>query len=437
MNRMNIIIMTIASTLALTGGAAVQAQSRQIPAPPQEAPIVIRSATIHPVVGDVIDEGYIVFDGGVITQMGAGAPPRVRDAEVVDADGMHVYPGLISTNTRLGLTEVGDIGQTNDYNEYGRVKPEVWAAVAINPDTDLIPVTRANGILTGLVFPSGGLISGRCAAIRFDGWTWEDMAIDADAGLVMNWPRTEIVTAWWMDQSEDEQRKEAAENLTEMGRVFDEAEAYVKAKDADPTLRTDVRFEAMRPYVAGEKRIFVNANSVGQIESAITWAARRGYRIVIVGGRDADQAAPLLARHEIPVILGSTHRLPSRRHSDYDEPFRLPAKLHEAGVLFSISTGGGAAHERNLNHQAATAAAYGLPKDAALRAVTIDAARIMGLDARLGSLERGKAATLIVTTGDPLEITTDTKMAFIEGRRIDLSNRHKEMSEKYQEKYSQ
>jgi len=413
------------------------AQSREVPAPPQQQPVVIHSATIHPVASAPIEDGYIVFEDGVITELGQGEPAGISGATMHDATDLHVYPGLISAKTRLGLTEIGAVDVTHDYNEYGSVTPEARAAVAINPDTDLIPVARANGILTGVVFPSGGLIPGRCAAIRYDGWTWEQMAIDTEAGLIVNWPRTEPINAWWMDRSEAEQRKQIRDNLNEIEDFIDEALAYYKAKDHDPTLETDMRFEAMRASLEGDKPIFVQASSMGQIESAVGWAVRRDLNITIVGAREADRVIPLLNKHDIPVIIDGLHHLPGERHYAYDNPFTLPDKLYEAGVRFCIASGEGAAHERRLNHNAATAAAYGLPKDEALKAVTLHAAQLTGLGETFGSLEQGKSATLIVTTGDPLEITTDVLAAYIDGRRIELDNRHKALYEKYRQKYIQ
>jgi hypothetical protein len=193
----------------------------------------------------------------------------------------------------------------------------------------------------------------------------------------------------------------------------------------------------MRASLEGEKPIFVQASSMGQIESAIGWAVRRDLNITIVGGREADKVIPLLKKHDIPVIIEGLHRLPGERHYAYDEPFTLPGKLHDAGVRFCIASGEGAAHERRLNHNAATAAAYGLPKDEALKAVTLYAAQLTGLGDTFGSLENGKSATLIVATGDPLEITTDVLAAYIDGRRIELDNRHKALYHKYRQKYIQ
>lgn len=428
----------LAAVAALVASTSAFAQSRQIPAPPQSRPIVVAGATIHTISGPTLADGYVVFREGRITDVGQGDHPQIENATVINAEGLHVYPGLISADTTLGLVETQAVAVTIDHTEYGRVTPEVRAAVAINPDSDLIPVARASGILTALVFPRGGLVSGRCSTIRLDGWTWEQMAIDAEAGLVIHWPRTEPTRRGRADSpSEKEQRKQIKENLEAIERLFDDAAAYIQARDADPTQSTDLRFEAMRAVLGGEKPVFVRASSPGQIESAVAWSVRRNLRIVIVGGREADRAIPLLAKHNVPVVITGVHHLPRQRHAPFDSPFTLPAKLHEAGIRFVIASGSSPAHERSLSQNAATAVAFGLPRGAALRAVTIGAAQVLGLGGSHGSIEEGKAATLIITTGDPLQITTDILVAFIDGRRIDLCNRHKTLYRKYREKYRQ
>ncbi len=430
-------------TTALLGAAAcasiASAQSRQIPAPPQAEPIVIHSATIHPMSSDAISNGYIRFEGGKITAVGSGEPAAAvrRGARLVDASGLHVFPGIISPKSQVGLSETGAVGVTLDYNEYGNVKPEVFAAVAVNPDTDLIPVARDSGILTFCAFPTGGLICGHASIMRGDGWTWETMAIKTHAGLVLSWPRTEPINSRWMRTSPEQQRREIAENLREVEEFFDEADAYLEAVDNDDSVKTDLRFEGMRDVLEGREPLFVLAASSGQIESAVAWSVRREYKIVIVGGDEADQVTPLLAKHDIPVIVDGMHRLPGRRHYDPKQPFTVPLALHEAGVRFCIGSGAEPAHERNLGHNAATAAAYGLPVIEAQRAVTQYAADILGIGETHGTLEKGKQATLIITSGDPLEIMTDTLIAYIDGRQIDMGSRHKSLYAKYREKYRQ
>lgn len=430
--------LSIALGATLTLASGTLGQSRQVPAATQKTPVVVRNATVHTVSGETIEEdGYIIFVDGVITDVGRGAPDVPPGAEIIDAEGLHVYPGLVATATNIGLTETGSVSETQDNSELGDFKPEVRAAVAVNPDSEHLPVTRANGITTALIMPGGGLVSGRASVIRMDGWTWEDLAVESDAGLVVNWPRTSPFGGRFMRRRTSNQSQRLTESIKRLDDYFDQAQDYFRAKDNDPTQNTNSRFEAIRGVIAGEKPVYVRANSADQIESAVAWAERRGLEIVIVGGAQAEGAIPILKKHEVPVIIDGTHRLPQRRHDDYDQPFTLANKLYEAGVLFCIASGAGAAHERNLNHNVATAAAYGLPKQEALKAVTLNAAKIMGMGDELGSIEPGKSATLILTTGDPLEITTDTLAAFIDGRNIDLASRHTMLYEKYQQKYRQ
>lgn len=437
------------SALALVAALASSsaAQDLGVKAPPQSAPIVITGAAIHTVSGETIPSGYILFDKGVIKSLGAGAPPAdAKGAQTIDAAGKHVYPGLVAADTQLGLAEMAAVRATNDYREVGSITPEVWAAVAVNPDSTLIPVTRSNGILTAAVCPDGGRIPGRLSVMRMDGWTWEDMAVRADAGLVVSWPNVRPFTAWWMDRSESDQADDIRRSLADIDDTFKTASAYLAARAADPTLPIDLRWEAMRRILpAGgpfddkhpQLPVFIAAQDLDQITSAITWGLEKKLKMVIVGGRDAALCADLLKRHDIPVIISGTHAFPKRSDSPYDDAYTLPARLSAAGVRFCIASADRTAHERNLPYNAATAAAYGLDPAAALKSITLWPAQILGVGSQLGSLEPGKAATLIITSGDPLEITTQIHAAYIDGRNIDLSNKQTKLAEKYREKYRQ
>ncbi len=469
----------IGFTLLLS--AAAQAQDLGVKAPAQSAPIAIVNATIHPVSGAAIEKGYVAFDHGKITAVGAGEYVPAGVGTVIDATGRHVWPGLIGAETRIGIEEIALVRSTLDYNEVGAITPEVRAAVAVNPDSTNIPVTRSNGILTVGVFPTGQLIPGRVSVMRMDGWTWEDMAVEQDAGLVINWPYMQVVNAWWMDKSEEDQRKAIRESIDAIDRAFASAEAYKKAKVADPSGPTDIRWEAMLPYlpdrswqgpwkpaieIANEQRnmkqsgatepvagygfdpnvdlvsespkpVFIAAADVDQITAAVTWAAGRHLRAVIVGGRDAEMCADLLKAHDVPVLITGTHTFPKRADSAYDDAYTLPARLAAAGVRFCIASNDATPHERNLPYNAAMAAAYGLDMDTAVRSITLSAAEVLGVSDRLGSLEAGKAATVIVTDGNPLEVTTHIERAFIDGREIDLSNKQTALAAKYREKYRQ
>jgi imidazolonepropionase-like amidohydrolase len=409
--------------------------SDQIPAKKQDHPIALVGGTIHPVSGPSIPNGTILFDKGVIVALGPSVTLPLG-TESIDVSGKHVYPGLISSDTQLGLVEIGAVRATRDYSEAGRINPNVRAETAVNPESELIPVTRANGITMFVASPTGGLISGMSALMMADGWTWEDMTYKAPLAMVMDWPSMTINRSPWVRRSEEEQRKEMERSLQEIDETFGHARAYMIAREAGTgSHETDSRWEAMIPVLKKEIPVLVRATGILEIQAAVEWAQRQEINIIIGGGYDAWRVADLLKSHDIPVLAGGIHRLPSRRFEAYDEPFVLPKKLHDAGVRFAVVSGTSAPHERVLPWHAATAAAHGLPRDEALRAVTLYPAQIFGVGDRVGSLETGKDATIIVTTGDPLEIMSTVEMEFIQGRKIDLSSRHTMLNDKYLEKY--
>jgi imidazolonepropionase-like amidohydrolase len=414
--------------------------SDQIPAPPQNKPIALTGGSIHPVTSPVIENGTILFENGKITAIGRNVkiPAGV---EVMDVSGMHIYPGLVDAFSRIGLTEIGAVRATNDISETGLINPNVRAEVAVNPNSEIIPVTRANGVTAALVSPGGGTISGLSALMMLEGWTWEEMTLKTPVSLQVNWPRMTTVTAWWMQKTEEEQKKDREGALAALEQAFKEGRAYMTAKQAEdkkgvPFHNSDLRWEAVIPVFEKKIPVMVSAEEIQQIQMAVAWAERENIDLIIYGGTDAWRAVELLKSKNIPVIIEGTHRLPERRWEAYDEPFVLPKKLYEAGVKFCIA-GGGASNERNLPYLAATAAAYGLPKDEALKSVTLYPAQILGVADRLGSLEKGKDATLIVTTGDPLETATQVVQEYIQGRKVDLTSRHTMLYEKYKIKYSQ
>jgi len=409
-----------AACAAVLAAGPVLAQDLTPKAAPQSRPVVLRGATIHTVSGPVLLGGTLVFENGVIQ----GIHDRTvdvaipDDAEVVDARGKHVYPGLIVTSTTMGLEEISQVPQSVDTREVGDLNPEVRAAVAVNPDSTVIPVNRTGGILTMGVFPQGGIVPGRVSVMSLDGWTWEDMTIEGDAGLAVNWPWNE-------------------DDIEPLDRMIEEARAWHDARRADPDIPMDIQKAALGKVLRREAPVFVEANGIDAIEQAASWAQRHELRLVIVGGRDAHLCTELLQRQSIAVVIGGTHNLPKRRDSAYDEAFRLPALLEEAGVTWCLTSGGSFYNERNLPFHAATAATFGLDRETALRAITLTPARILGVADRVGSLETGLDATLLVTDGSPLDLTTTIEMAFIQGRRVDLRNKQTELARKYREKYRQ
>lgn len=413
-----------------------------IPGKPQNKPVALVGGTIHTITKGTIENGIVLFDKGKIVAVGKDVKIP-NDAEIIDIKGKHVYPGLINAFTTIGLIEIGAVRATRDVTEVGLVNPNVRAEIAFNPDSEHPPVTRANGITMALVVPTGELIAGQSALMMLDGWTWEEMTLKAPVGLHIYWPRMVQPSGMgfaFARQSPEELRKETEKRLQLIRETFQKAKAYKKAKEAEtqkgiPYHDTDLKYEAMIPVIEGKVPVFVHANSSKEILSAIEWAESEGVKIVIVGGEDSWKVADVLKNKNIPVILTNIHRLPSRRDSDYDEPFTLAYKLYKAGVKFCIGGEGGYYNERNLPYQAATCAAFGLPRDEAIKAITIYPAEILGVSDRVGSIEPGKDATLIVTTGDPLEIPTQVVYEFIQGRKVDLTNRQVKLYEKYVEKY--
>ncbi|HED54232.1 MAG TPA: hypothetical protein ENJ00_08530 [Phycisphaerales bacterium] len=433
---MNIKSIIAAAVLAASSAGA---QDLTPKAAPETTPIAIINATIHPMTSEPIEQGYVLFDHGVITDVGQGEHTFTADTKVIDAAGLDVYPGLIAPNTQLGLSEIGALRQTNDQNEVGQFTPEVQAAVAINPDSTLIPVTRTNGILTFCAFPTGGSIPGQPAVMAADGWTWKDMAILKSAGIAINWPSMRPSNNWWADEPDAKQQQQINDRLDAIDEIFQQAISY-RDSDKNPP---DVRLDALLPVLPGsdgsqpEHPLFISANDIDQINAAVTWAVDLGMRPVIVGGNDAPLAADLLIRNNVPVILNGTQRFPKRNDMPHDAAYTLPIQLQQLGILWCMASTDRTAHERNLPYNAAKAVAFGLDPLAAMQGLTINTARILEVDDRLGSIEPGKLATLIVTNGNPMEMTTNPVMAFIAGRQIDLSNKQSKLAEKYREKYRQ
>jgi imidazolonepropionase-like amidohydrolase len=430
-------MMVLIALMCLAGIHTVIA-SDPIPAKKQERPIALVGGTIHAVSGPVIENGMVVFDNGIITGIGKNIPVP-ENAERIDVSGKHLYPGLINAASEIGLTEIEAVRATLDMSETGTYNPNVRTEIAVNPESELIPTTRANGIAIAHVIPRGGVIAGRTSAILLDGWTNEEMTLAAPVGMYVNWPSMTVVRSRFSRQSEEEQKKTIAKNLDDLRTAFADARAYAQTKTADPMRhRTDIRWEAMRPLFERKIPLIVGANDMQQIRSAVQFARDENIRLVIHGGRDAWKLTDLLKENNVPVIVSGTHVLPARRSDPYDAPFSLPKKLHDAGILFAVAGEGNAAmNERNLGYQAATAAAYGLPGEEALRAVTINAAKVLGIDNRAGSLEAGKDATIIVCDGNPLEIMTTIELQFIKGKKIDLRSKHTQLWMKYREKYKQ
>lgn len=399
--------------------------------------ILFRNATIHTVSGATIEDGQILVEDGKILEIGEKLKhAKDRADRIVRLKGAHLYPGLIASTSTLGLVEVNALRQTRDYAEVGSYTPDVFSWVSVNPDSELIPVARANGISHFLAVPTSGTVPGISGLMATEGWTVETMAIKRLAALHIRWPSMGVSVASSRSPSaQDKQRKERVQKIDEF---FNQAEAYVKARLGAPKGRfqTVPAWEPMEPFLAGKSPIVIHANELRVIKSAVEWAAGRGYQnIVIAGGRDAWRAADLLAKHKVSVIYESTFDQPARDIDPHNIHFKAAEILRKAGVKVAISMGTGSfgtSNVRNLPYAAAQSVAHGLPEADALRAITLHPAQILGLGQRLGSIERGKEATFIATDGDILDIRSNVKRMWIAGREVSLESRHTRLYEKYQ-----
>lgn len=391
----------------------------------QSAPVALVGGTIHTLAGEKIENGTVLFEDGVITAIGTDVelPEGVRREDVTDR---HIYPGLIDAWNRIGIYEIGAVEMTHDINEQGPVNPNVMVERAFNPESRHIGVARSAGVLTSVTSPGGGLISGQSAAMKMDGWTWDEMTLRSGVGLIVNWPNP---------SDEDDY----TERLSDLRSVFADARAYRAARNAMEAgkasrLDHDSRWHAMIPVLDGERPVVVNADEVRQIQDAITWADEEDLRLVILGGRDAHLVSDHLRNKNVPVIITTVLSAPGRTWEGYDSQYTLPAKLYEAGVEFAISGSSSAANVNRLPYEAGAAAAFGLPEAEALKAITVYPAAILGLDDRIGTLEAGKDATLMITSGNPMEYSTQIEQVYIQGRKSDMMDKHRRLYEKYKQK---
>jgi imidazolonepropionase-like amidohydrolase len=435
-----IILLSLIATLfcaaALGLGVGSRAASAQAPADTY----AIRNARIVTVTGPVIERGTVVIAGGKIAAVGADAAVP-SGAKTIDGTGLSVYPGMIDSGTVLGLTEIGSVSGSVDTAEIGDNNANVRVDVAIHPDTSHIPVTRVNGITTALTAPRGGAISGQSALINLDGWVVKEMVIKSPVAMHVSWPGGLGGGGFGgfgggQQRSLAEVRREQERQVENVRKILRDAKAYGDARDArakDPSLpkhETDLRLEALVPVVRGQMPVVISVNTERDIRKAIEFVDEMKLKAIISGGAEAYKVSDQLRAKGIPVIVGPVLRMPLNEDDPYDAAFTNAGLLAKAGVKIAFQTQD-SAHSRDLPYHVGMAAAFGLPKEEALKAVTIYPAEIFGVADRIGSIERGKIANLIVTDGDPLEVRTQVKHLFINGRQVSLASRHTELYEKY------
>jgi imidazolonepropionase-like amidohydrolase len=415
---------------------AGKAQETVYPAPKQSKTVVITNATVHVGDGRVLDNTSIVITDGKISMIGPNVAPPVG-SEIVNGQGKHVYPGLILPASNLGLVEVNSVRATSDAREIGQLNASIRSIVAYDTDSKVINTLRSQGILLANVVPEGGIVSGSSSVVQLDAWNWEDAAYKIDGGIHFNMPA--LIKGFGGfggggQQPQVDPVKQGLEIVDQFKSFLREAKAY----NAQPNHQTtNLKLAAVKGLFDKSQKLYITANTVKQMLVALDFVKQFGLDVVIVGGSDSWQIADLLKQNNVSVILNQPHSLPTLADDDIDQPYKTPAILQKAGVLFSINDDDGQTRGRNLAFNAGTAAAYGLTKEQALQAITLNSAKILGIADKTGSIEVGKDANIVVSTGDILDVRTNNiTEAFIQGRKIDLNDKQKQLNDRYNHKYN-
>ncbi len=411
--------------------------AQQTPAPKQTTGYSIEGATAHLGNGKVIENALIMFSEGKITFVGSAENKIARIGKTIQAKGKHVYPGFIVTNSSLGLGEIDAVRATLDYDEVGKMLPHIRSLIAYNPESRVVESMRPNGVLIGQITPRGGTISGSSSIVQFDAWNWEDAAIKADDGIHLNWPNSITYGRFWLGEDPTiKPNKEYAKNIEKITSFFLDGKRYLKNNH----LAKNIPFEALKGVFDGRKKLYIHASGATEITDAVNFIKEVGVaKMVIIHGDEAYKVADLLAENKIPVILNRAHRLPNNNDDDYDFPYKSAKILTDKGIMVAIGMEGSMERmsARNLPFYAGTYAAYGLGKEEALKLITSNAAKILGIDNRLGTLEVGKDATLFISEGDALDMKTNVLTdAFIQGRKISLETHQTALWKRYSNKYS-
>ncbi|KIC90788.1 amidohydrolase family protein [Flavihumibacter solisilvae] len=418
----------------LLSGAAMS-QETVYPAKEFKGRLYLKGATVHIGNGQVLENASILINNGKIEKIGKDVAPG--DAKVIDITGKQVYPGLILSSSLLGLVEVNSVRATVDHTELGEINPSIRSVVAYNTDSKVTNTLKSNGILLANVVPQGGLISGSSSVVQLDAWNYEDAAYKMENGIHFRMPsllnRSSSFFGAPSTQPPVDVVKRGLEQVEKAKSFFREAMAYAnESKHA----ATNLKYEAVKGLFNKSQKLFIHCDIVKEMLVAVDFVKEFGMDVVIVGGSESYQIAPLLKTNNIAVIINQPHSLPTLPDDDVDQPYKTAAALQQAGVLFAINDEDGQTRGRNLPFNAGTAVAYGLTKEQALQAITLNAATILGVGDRTGSLEAGKDANIVVSEGDILDMRTSIiTHAFIQGRQVDLTDKHKQLYERYKHKY--
>ncbi|MEO6347943.1 MAG: amidohydrolase family protein [Aquaticitalea sp.] len=412
--------------------------AQQTPGSKQTKDIAIMGATAHIGNGQVIDNSLIIIKDGKIATVADATVVKMdlTNMEVINANGKQVYPGFIIPNSTLGLVEIDAVRATEDDAEIGGMIPHVRSIIAYNAESKVVEVTRPNGVLMGQITPRGGRISGTSSIVQFDAWNWEDATVKADDGIHLNWPNNYTRGRWWLGEDPGLKLNDKySEQVAEVSSFFNETKAYSKGDKSSINLP----YQATEGLFDGSKKLYIHVDDAKGITDAINFAKENKVTsMVIVGGAEAYKVGDLLKQNNIPILLMYSHTLPNSDDDDYDLPYKMAKLLVDKGVLVAIENSGGKErmNARNLPFYAGTTVAYGLTKEQALSLITLNAAKILGIDKDYGSLETGKNATLFISEGDALDMRTNQLThAFINGRAISLETHQTKLWHRYSEKY--
>jgi imidazolonepropionase-like amidohydrolase len=409
------------------------AQDDILPAKANTGYILIKNATIHTGTGQVLSNSSILINKTKIEKIEANIAAPDASTVIVDASGKHIYPSFIASNTQNGIREIsGSVNGSNDYRELGEINTNVRSIIAYNADSKIINTLRSNGIFFTNVVPIGSLLAGTSSVVHFDAWNWQDAAYSMDNGHHLYLPSLFARPSRGDDGQGGDPLKVARERIESVKKFFREAKAYQVSK---PEI-TNLKFEAVKGLFMKKQKLFVHCNLVREMLTAIDFVKEFNFDVVLVGASEAWQIAPLLKENNIAVILSQMHSLPLAADDDIDQPFKTPAALKNAGVLFAINDEDETTTGRNLVFNAGTASVNGLTKEEALQAITLNAAKILGIADKTGSIEVGKDANILISEGDVLDMKSHKIVkAYVQGRDVNLDDKHKQLNRKYKERY--
>ncbi len=410
--------------------------AQQTPAPKQIKSILIMGGTAHLGNGKIQENSLIsIVDGKIASVSDATVTKIAKHDIVIQADGKHIYPGFIAPNSTLGLVEIDAVRASDDESEIGEFNPHIRSLIAYNAESKLIESARPNGVLLAQITPRGGRISGTSSVVQFDAWNWEDAVIKENDGIHMRWPNSYARLGWWAEPGGIESNKKYDEQTKGIQQFFDNAFNYL---NSDKKTK-DIPYDAMNGLQSGEKTLFVNANGEKEITDIILFKKKNNIKkLVIIGGYNAHKIADLLKENNVSVLLRRVHDVPNSEDEDVNLPYKIANLLNTKGIVVGLENAGDMERmqTRNIPFYAGTCAAWGMNKEEALKLITSNTAKILGIDAKYGTLEAGKSATLFISEGDALDMKTNKlSHAFIDGRQISLESHQTELYERYKGKF--